>query len=385
MTSTSRITAIWLVSGAGLAGLVLGRLGVGAGTAAVVAVVVAAVVLALLRSRLALGALLALALVLGVWRATTWSQERAQLAGLIGQTVTLVGKVADDPSTSDKRQVTFKLGGLRQVDPSTGATLHTLPETITVYSYSIQLQREYGVQVTGKVKAGYGTAAASMSFPKITTLSRDQGWLERLRQRFFAGMRTALPEPIASFGLGLLVGIRALIPKAMQTELSLVGLSHLVAVSGYNLTILVQAVERTLGRFGRGIALATSLWLIAGFLLVTGASASIVRASLVSVLGLLASFVMTLRPIALILLTAAATAAYNPVYLTDLGCCSRAWPSWYPHLAPAIKLASAIPSSRCPALAGRLANSYLPLIIFPLANSPWWRPSQSSSCRWCSL
>jgi len=134
------------------------------------------------------------------------------------------------------------------------------------------------------------------------------------------GVKTALPEPIASFGLGLLVGIRALIPKDMQTELTLVGLSHLVAVSGYNLTIIVAAVDRALKRAGRGVALAISLWLIVGFLIVTGASASIVRASLVSVLSLLASFYgLRFNPLTLILLVAGVTAAAEPSYLTDLG------------------------------------------------------------------
>ncbi|HEY6736159.1 MAG TPA: ComEC/Rec2 family competence protein, partial [Candidatus Saccharimonadia bacterium] len=282
--------------------------------------VAAIVALALWRTRLDLPALLVVVMLTGIWRATIWQAQRHQLTSLIGQSVTLQGAVADDPSVGDKRQVTFKLGDLRLVDPDTDRTIQRLPDTITVYSYPMQLQREYRLQVSGKVKAGFGTAAASISYPKITPLSRQQSWLEQTRQRFFAGMRTALPEPISSFGLGLLVGIRALIPKTMQAELALVGLSHLVAVSGYNLTILVRAVERGVGRWGKGIALITSLWLIGGFLLVTGASASIVRASLVSVLSLLATFYgRKFNPLVLILVTAALTAAWDPVYLTDLG------------------------------------------------------------------
>jgi competence protein ComEC len=79
-------------------------------------------------------------------------------------------------------------------------------------------------------------------------------------------------------------------------------------------------VERALGRFGRGITLAVNLWLIAGFLVLTGASASIVRASLVSVLSLLATFYgRRFHPLTLILITAGITAAADPKYLTDLG------------------------------------------------------------------
>jgi competence protein ComEC len=276
--------------------------------------------LALHRTRLVLASWFILVLVLGVWRTTSWDHQNDRFTTLIGRTVTLRGTIADDPTTTDKGQMSYKLGGLKRVDEPASQTAATLPGTITVYSDNTQLQRGYQLEITGKVKAGYGNALVSMSYPQAQVLARDQGSLERWRQRFFAGMRTALPEPVSSFGLGLLVGIRALIPKDMQKELALVGLSHLVAVSGYNLTIIVRAVERSLSRFGRGITLITSLWLIAGFLIVTGASASIVRASLVSVLSLLAAFYgRQFAPLALIMLTAAATAVYNPGYLTDLG------------------------------------------------------------------
>jgi competence protein ComEC len=195
-----------------------------------------------------------------------------------------------------------------------------LPGDISVREYLVHLQRGYQVQVSGKLRPGFGNVPASLGFPQISVLSTRQSQLELWRQRFFAGMHTALPDPEASFGLGLLVGIRSLIPKDLQAQLALVGLSHLVAVSGYNLTILVRAADRLVGRWGRGIALAANLWLIGGFLVVTGASASIVRAALVSGLGLLAGFYgRRFHPLVLVLITAAATAAYSPRYLTDLG------------------------------------------------------------------
>lgn len=307
-----RTTQISLIAAALLAGIILGRFGLTLGLIPVA--VIATLTLVLCRSRFFLLALLILAASLGLWRTTAWTTQRAQLSSLIGQTVTVIGTIADDPSTNPTtHQVDFKLADLKQSG-------RPIPGDLSVHMYPTRLQRGYQVQLTGKVKAGFGNQVAALSFPQLEVLSTHQNWLERLRQNFFAGIRTALPEPIASFGLGLLVGIRALVPKDMQAELTLVGLSHLVAVSGYNLTIIVQAVDRTLGRLGRGIALATSLWLIVGFLIVTGASASIVRASLVSVLSLLAAFYgRRFNPVTLILLTAAATAIFDPKYLTDLG------------------------------------------------------------------
>jgi competence protein ComEC len=248
-----------------------------------------------------------------LWRTTAWQASRTTLTTLIGHHVNITGFVADDPSTGAHDQVDFTVSAIRlDGRPQAGV--------ISVHSYPVFVQRGYQVQLTGKVKAGFGANPVELSFPKIQVLSHHQSSLEQWRQRFFAGVRTSLPEPLASFGLGLLVGIRALIPKPMQAQLALVGLSHLVAVSGYNLTIIVSAAHRLLQRLGRGIALAASLWLIGGFLVLTGATASIVRASLVSVLSLLAAFYgRRFHPLTLISLAAAATAAYNPAYLTDLG------------------------------------------------------------------
>jgi len=306
-----RTTQLSLIFAALIGGVVLGRFGLAAGPVPLGAALLGA--FALWRTHLLTTCLLLAAAALGLWRATAWTADRHQLTNLIGQTVTVVGTVADDPSTGPTGQVDLKLGGLR-VDG------RAVPGSLSIHEYPVRLQRGYRVRAIGKVGPGFGNAIAEIGFPKLQLLSTYQDPLERLRQRFFVGVKTALPEPIASFGLGLLVGIRALIPKNMQTELTLVGLSHLVAVSGYNLTIIVQAADRALKRAGRGVALAVSLWLIAGFLIVTGASASIVRASFVSVMSLLASFYgLRFNPLTLILIAAGVTAAADPAYLTDLG------------------------------------------------------------------
>jgi competence protein ComEC len=94
-----------------------------------------------------------------------------------------------------------------------------------------------------------------------------------------------------------------------------------VAVSGYNLTIIVRAVRQLLKRFSRFQILALSSALIYIFLLITGYSPSIVRASLVSMLSLVAwYFGRQFKPVLLILLAAAITGSLNPYYVwADIG------------------------------------------------------------------
>ena len=99
------------------------------------------------------------------------------------------------------------------------------------------------------------------------------------------------------------------------------GLTHIVAVSGYNLTIIVKAVRQLLKKFSRFQILALSSTLIYIFLLITGFSPSIVRASLVSMLSLVAwYFGKQFKPLLLILLVAAITGFANPYYVwADIG------------------------------------------------------------------
>jgi competence protein ComEC len=179
------------------------------------------------------------------------------------------------------------------------------------------------VTVTGKLYPGYGAYQGRISYAQFNVSARHTTLVEIIRQRFTAGMQTALPEPLASFAMGLLVGQRVNLPEQAKQDLLMVGLTHIIAVSGYNLTIILHACRGLLGNRSKRIATGLSLLLIGVFLLITGASASIVRAAIVSVLSIVARYYgRTFKPLNLLFLTAAVTAWANPVYVwSDL--------SWY--------------------------------------------------------
>jgi len=251
-------------------------------------------------------------LMLGLWRGSAVSRQQQSLAMLIGQSVTVAGEVADDPQVKTNA-TSFTLQNVVVAG-------YRYDQTISVYTYGLRLQRGYRVVLAGRLRPGFGSAAAELFYPKALTINQNQSWLERWRQRFFAGVDTALPDPIAPFVLGLLVGVRALIPKPLQLQLARTGLSHLVAVSGYNLTIIAQACRRLTGRLGYNTSFILTLWLIGGFVVLTGAPASIVRAAVVAVLVLWAGRSgRRIRPLNLLVLAAAVTVAWRPAYLFDLG------------------------------------------------------------------
>lgn len=260
------------------------------------------------RTRLLVLAVITLGLALGVYFGNKSQSTYRVIDGLIGSKVTLTGIISDDPSTSDKDTTSFTLGSLK-LDG------REIPGSITVHTYSSKYQRGYEVQAAGKLQAVLGSKQAGM-YATIATISQKQSLLEQWRQKFIAAINSNLPEPLNGFAMGLLIGARSLIPKQLQDQLTAVGLSHLVAVSGYNLTIIVLALKRIMKSTSKYVALASAFWLIAGFVAVAGVSASIVRAALVSMLGLSAYYYgRQIKPWVLIALPALATTAWKPAYL----------------------------------------------------------------------
>jgi len=139
--------------------------------------------------------------------------------------------------------------------------------------------------------------------------------LEQVRRRFASGLQSALPEPLASFGLGLLVGQKNTLPTRVSQTLLMVGLTHIIAVSGYNLTIILRAVRKILGERSKFQTLSASLGLMVLFLAVAGSSPSLARAALVSALSLAAWYYgRVIKPLPLLLFAAAITVLVNPLY-----------------------------------------------------------------------
>ena len=120
---------------------------------------------------------------------------------------------------------------------------------------------------------------------------RISGALGTLKESFEAGLGATLPEPHASLAAGLLTGTRTDLPRELQDAFRKVGLSHIVAVSGYNVTIVVLAAATLLGFLAlpRSLTFLISTIFLVLFAIMTGGTASVARAALMGFLVLLAA------------------------------------------------------------------------------------------------
>ncbi|TAK89193.1 ComEC family competence protein [Patescibacteria group bacterium] len=296
-------------------GIMVGRSGYAVELIWVVGLTGAWLCLVLVGSRLAFGFLTMAFLLFGVWRGYQTDLPRTWLGQHLNQKAVVVGTIADDPAMNQYGNVEFTLSGVQLDGVRVAQSIK-----VRLASYK-SLRRGYRVVVTGKLAETLGAAPVRISFAQIQVVSTEIGWLERLRGRFFIALKEAVPEPMSGFAVGILVGARAVMTDELQRALSVAGLTHLVAVSGYNLTILAQAAQRICGRFSLFVATAVTLWLVAGFVGIAGFSASIIRASMVAGLGLLITYYgYEARPATILAVPGILTLAWNPDYLIrDMG------------------------------------------------------------------
>lgn len=260
-----------------------------------------------------------LGLSIGLWRGGIYMQKLAELKKLTAQNVIIEATATSDAVYAQGTQLEFTANHAQLVQ---GRSLYSnLAGSFKISGFGeAMVYRGDRVRISGKLYPMRGSNQARIAYAQLKRTGLDNSWVNNLTRRLSAGMQTALPEPNSSFGLGLLIGQRNTLPSELTNQLVMVGLVHIVAVSGYNLTILVRASSKLKLR-SKYQKLVLSLALIGIFILMTGFSASIVRAAIISTLSLWAWFYgRKLRPILILVFTAALTALFNPFYIWgDLG------------------------------------------------------------------
>lgn len=285
----------------------------------------------------------------GWWRGGVYLQRVNGWQSLYGQRVVLAGRATTDGVYNSRSAYSFTLNKVSiSGRPLTGEVSISGFGVSTVY-------RGDDIVAQGKLRPGFGSTQASMGFAQLEVVGHHPTIIDTIRQKFAAGMQSALPEPLASFGLGLLIGQRNTLPKGISQQLLAVGLTHIIAVSGYNVMILLRAAKRGLRRGSKFQITAVSTALVGIFLLFTGSSPSIVRAAIVSMLSIAAWYYgRTIKPLVLILVAAVITGWAKPLYVWG----DTSWYLSFLSFYGVLVLAPLI----CARLPKRLANSALGIV-----------------------
>jgi len=161
---------------------------------------------------------------------------------------------------------------------------------------------------------------------RVTLLSENQAspvwyYLHTFKQYAQSTIASILPEPQAALLTGILLGIETGIPTNLMDDFSATGTSHIIAISGFNITILSGLFAGLAGRlFDRRRAIWVAVAGVAVYTIFVGASAAVVRAAVMGSLYLVAQYLgrETYAPASLAAAAFLMT-AHDPYVLWDVG------------------------------------------------------------------
>jgi competence protein ComEC len=167
---------------------------------------------------------------------------------------------------------------------------------------------------------------STVYFPRIEVQETGRGfkpleWIYDLRAGMARSLAAALPEPEASLAQGILLGLRGNIPAGLNDEFARSGTSHLLAISGYNLSVMVGLLLAA-GIWILGRKRYLYVWLAFGALwfytIITGLNPPVVRGAVMASVFLAAEALGRQRSSATALILAAAVmAGVQPYILGD--------------------------------------------------------------------
>ncbi|MBF8290886.1 MAG: fold metallo-hydrolase, partial [Chloroflexi bacterium] len=112
--------------------------------------------------------------------------------------------------------------------------------------------------------------------------------LEGLRRGADEALRRAIPEPEAGLASGILIGLRDRVDRELAGAFTAVGASHVVAISGWNIAIVAATLGALVGRVARRRRAVIIALAIVVYVVLVGASPSVVRAAVMAGVVLLA-------------------------------------------------------------------------------------------------
>jgi len=112
--------------------------------------------------------------------------------------------------------------------------------------------------------------------------------IESLRRATGSALAAALPEPEAGLAAGILIGLRDRVDREVAADFTTAGVSHVVAISGWNIAIVAASIGALAGGLARRRRTALILLAIACYVAFAGASPSVVRAGAMATVVLLA-------------------------------------------------------------------------------------------------
>jgi competence protein ComEC len=245
---------------------------------------------------------------LGVLRYEIKNASNDNLSVFTGEKVILTGIVADEPALKDKSIQLTVVGDSITVS---GQKNKISGKILVVAGLFPEFKYGDEIQVEGKFEKPQNISTTTgndfdyvsylakddiyyeMSFAQVKIISSGHGSylktkLFAFKNAFMNKINFQIKEPESALLGGLLLGAKNSLGQDWQTEFRQAGVSHIVALSGYNITIVAVGIMAVLSFLPRFLAMSFGAVGILLFAIMTGGSATVLRASVMALLVLLA-------------------------------------------------------------------------------------------------
>lgn len=132
-----------------------------------------------------------------------------------------------------------------------------------------------------------------MKRPTVTATGENRGsaivrGLIALKSAFVGRVQALFPEPEASLLGGILLGEKGSLPEDVSDDFKAVGLTHILVLSGSNVTVVADAFLKAFSALPRALGQGLGALSIILFAVMTGASSTTVRATSMALIALVA-------------------------------------------------------------------------------------------------
>lgn len=261
---------------------------------------------------------LILTLVAGIlfsfWRGSIYNFEDLKVAKFINKTEVIRAIVIEDPDLKEDGSSQIRA----KVSDISGEKVNM--KFFVTFKTSKKIRRSDEVVIKGNISKGFGDFSAAIKRGKLIEVIPKSDFIRDIRDSFAGGIRKFIPSPEVDLGLGYLLGQKNSLPEQLSKALTITALTHIVVASGYNLTVLVMAIQKLFNKISRKITLFGGVLLILGFIFVVGFTSSMTRAGIVAIFGLILwYFGRKSRAYFLLTFVAATTLIFEPSNLLNLG------------------------------------------------------------------
>ncbi len=226
----------------------------------------------------------------------------------LGQKVSFSGEIIDEPNIKENnQQLTVEIQEGKDPRQGGASNIKILLSTglDTDYKYGDEINFSGKLEKPGNFITDTGKEfdyvnylrkdgiLYVMGYPKIEIISRGNGnkiqsVLFFVKEKFLEKMNFAINAPENLLMGGLILGEKSAFDESMRQSFVNTGTIHIVALSGYNVTIVAEWIMKLFKFLPMNLGIGAGILAIMLFVLMTGGSSTAIRAGVMATLALIA-------------------------------------------------------------------------------------------------